>query len=40
MTARLDLPSLLELTLRSAVEIVRGQVGLIVLRGRDGAMRV
>ncbi|MGC9335889.1 MAG: ATP-binding protein [Anaerolineae bacterium] len=40
MTARLDLPSLLELTLRSAVEIVRGQVGLIVLRGRDGVMRV
>jgi PAS domain S-box-containing protein len=40
MTARLDLPSLLELTLRSAVELLRGQVGLIVLRGRDGVLRV
>ena len=40
MTSRLDLPSLLELTLRSAVELLRGQVGLIVLRGRDGVMRV
>ncbi len=40
MTSRLDLPSLLELTLRSAVELLRGQVGLIVLRDRDGAMRV
>jgi len=40
MTARLDLPPLLELTLRSAVEILRGQVGLIVLRNREGVMRV
>jgi PAS domain S-box-containing protein len=46
MTSRLDLPSLLELTLRSAVEMLRGQVGLIVLRDRNaegapgGAMRV
>jgi PAS domain S-box-containing protein len=40
MTSRLDLESLLELTLRSAVEILRGQVGLIVLRGRDNVMRV
>ncbi len=40
MTSRLDLPSLLELTLRSAVELLRGQAGLIVLRGRDGVMRV
>jgi PAS domain S-box-containing protein len=40
MTSRLDLPSLLELTLQSAVELLRGQVGLIVLRGREGAMRV
>jgi PAS domain S-box-containing protein len=40
MTSRLDLPSLLELTLRSAVELLRGQVGLIVLRGRDGMLRV
>ncbi len=40
MTSRLDLPSLLELTLRSAVELLRGQAGLIVLRGRDGVLRV
>jgi PAS domain S-box-containing protein len=40
MTSRLDLPSLLELTLKSAVELLRGQVGLIVLRGRDEAMGV
>lgn len=40
ITSRLDLPSLLELTLKSAVELLRGQVGLIVLRGRDGALRV
>ncbi|MBN1661124.1 MAG: PAS domain-containing protein [Anaerolineae bacterium] len=40
MTSRLDLPSLLELVLRSAVELLRGQVGLIVLRGRQGTMRV
>jgi len=40
MTSRLDLPSLLELTLRSAVELLRGQAGLIILRGHDGALRV
>jgi PAS domain S-box-containing protein len=40
MTARLDLESLLELTLKSAAEILRGQVGLIVLRGRDDVLRV
>ena len=40
MTARLDLPSLLELTLKSAVELLRGQVGLIVLRGRDDVLSV
>jgi PAS domain S-box-containing protein len=40
MTSRLDLPSLLELTLKSAVELLRGQVGLIVLQGRDRVMRV
>ncbi len=40
MTSRLDLPSLLELTLKSAAELLRGQVGLIVLRGREDAMRV
>jgi PAS domain S-box-containing protein len=40
MTSRLELPSLLELVLTSAVELLRGQVGLIVLRGRDGVMHV
>jgi PAS domain S-box-containing protein len=40
MTSRLDLPSLLELTIRSAVELLRGQMGLIVLRNRDGVLRV
>jgi PAS domain S-box-containing protein len=40
MTARLDLPSLLELTLKSAVELLNGHVGLIVLRGRDDVLRV
>jgi PAS domain S-box-containing protein len=40
MTSRLDLPSLLELTLSSSVELLRGQAGLIVLLGRDGKLRV
>jgi PAS domain S-box-containing protein len=40
MTSRLDLPSLLELTLKSAAELLRGQAGLIVLRGRDDAMHI
>jgi PAS domain S-box-containing protein len=40
MTSRLDLESLLELTLKSAVEILRGHAGLIVLRGRDDTLRV
>jgi len=40
MTSRLDLPSLLELTLKSAVELLRGQVGLIVLQNRDEGLRV
>ena len=40
MTARLDLAPLLELTLKSAVELLRGQVGLIVLGDADGAMHV
>jgi PAS domain S-box-containing protein len=40
MTSRLDLESLLELTLKSAVEILRGQAGLIVLRGRDDVLHV
>jgi len=39
MTSRLDLPSLLELTLTSAVELLRGQAGLIVLRDRGGVLR-
>jgi hypothetical protein len=38
MSARLDLSSLLELTLKSAVEIVAGQAGLITLRRDDGQM--
>lgn len=40
MTSRLDLPSLLKLVLKSAVELLRGQVGLIVLRERDDTLRV
>ena len=35
MTARLDLPSVLRLIIKSAVEMLRGQAGLIALR-RDG----
>ena len=38
MSARLDLSSLLELTLKSAVEIIAGQAGLITLRRNDGKM--
>jgi PAS domain S-box-containing protein len=38
MSARLDLSSLLELTLKSAVDIVAGQAGLITLRRDDGQM--
>jgi PAS domain S-box-containing protein len=37
MNARLDLSSLLKLTLRSAVEILVGQAGLITLRRDDGS---
>lgn len=37
MSARLDLSSLLELILRSAVEILAGQAGLITLRRDDGS---
>ena len=40
LTARLDLASLLELTLKSAVELLRGQVGLIVLSDAEGVMHV
>ncbi|MFZ2489628.1 MAG: ATP-binding protein [Anaerolineae bacterium] len=36
MTARLDLPSLLRLILNSAVEMVGGEVGFLVLRQPDG----
>lgn len=37
MSARLDLSSLLKLTLQSAVEILTGQAGLITLRMPDGS---
>lgn len=40
MTSRLDLESLLELTLTSAVEILRGQAGLIVLIDPEGVLQV
>jgi len=35
MTARLDLPSLLHLIIEKAVEMLRGEAGLIALLGRD-----
>ena len=38
MNARLDLSSLLKLTLKSAVEILAGQAGLITLRREDGTL--
>ncbi|MGQ9492806.1 MAG: ATP-binding protein [Anaerolineae bacterium] len=40
MTARLDLPSLLQLIISKAVEMLRGEAGLIALQGRDGLFRV
>jgi len=40
MTARLDLPSLLQLIIEKAVEMLRGEAGLIALLGRDGDFRV
>lgn len=40
MTARLDLPSLLQLIISQAVEILQGHAGLIALLGRDGEFRV
>jgi len=40
MTARLDLPSLLRLIISNAVEMLRGQAGLIALLGRDGEFHV
>jgi len=36
MTARLDLPSLLRLIIEKAVEMLRGEAGLIALRGAMG----
>jgi len=38
MNARLDLSALLKLTLRSAVDILAGQAGLITLRRDDGSL--
>ena len=40
MTARLDLPSLLGLILAKAVEILRGEAGLIALLSRDGELHI
>jgi PAS domain S-box-containing protein len=40
MTARLDLPSLLQLIIENAVEMLRGEAGLIALRGRDGELLI
>ena len=40
MTARLDLPSVLQLSIQSAVEMLSGRAGLIVLRQEDGSFRV
>lgn len=38
MTAQLDLPSLLRLILNAAVEMLGGEVGMIVLRQQDGRL--
>jgi len=40
MTARLDLPSLLQLIIESTVEMLRGEGGLIALRARDGEFHI
>lgn len=40
MTARLDLPPLLQLILSNAVEMLGGQAGLIALRGRNGEFHI
>lgn len=40
MTARLDLPSLLQLIISKGVQLLGGQAGLIALRGRDGDFHV
>ena len=40
MTARLDLPSVLQLIIQNAVEMLSGRAGLIALRQDDGSFRV
>jgi PAS domain S-box-containing protein len=40
MTSQLDLPSVLRLILENAVEMLRGQAGLIALRQEDDSLRV
>jgi PAS domain S-box-containing protein len=40
MTARLDLPSVLQLIIQSAVEMLSGRAGLIALQQEDGSFRV
>ncbi len=40
MTARLDLPSLLQLIIEKAVGMLRGEAGMIALLGRDGDFHV
>ncbi|NLE76520.1 MAG: GAF domain-containing protein, partial [Chloroflexi bacterium] len=40
MTSRLDLPSVLRLILKSAAEILQGEVGLIALVRPDGTLRI
>jgi len=40
MTARLDLPSLLQLIIEKAVEMLRGEAGLIALLERDGEFHI
>ncbi len=40
LTARLDLPSVLQLIIQSAVEMLSGRAGLIALRQDDGSFRV
>ncbi len=40
MTARLDLPSVLQLIIQSAVEMLSGRAGLIALQQEDGGFRV
>ena len=40
MTARLDLPPLLQLIIENAVEMLHGEAGLIALRDRDGELLI